>query len=94
MEASEPKWVNTALKTIGVNSLMLGGLHITNYNVNSLKQFGYKISKIDKDKNTHCIRTLNITYLHKHTIKLSLMRKNCSLRPSPCSKNRCDVFSK
>ena len=29
MEASEPKWVNPVLNIIGVNSLRLGGLHIT-----------------------------------------------------------------
>ena len=28
MVDSEPKWVNLVLKTIGVNSLRLGGLHI------------------------------------------------------------------
>ena len=29
MEASEPKWVKPVLNIIGVNSLRLGGLHIT-----------------------------------------------------------------
>ena len=28
LEASEPKWVNTALKIIAVNSLRLGGLYL------------------------------------------------------------------
>ena len=28
MEAFEPKWVNPVLKTIGVNTLRLGGLQI------------------------------------------------------------------
>ena len=30
MEASGPKWVNTILNIIGVNTLRLGGLHIQN----------------------------------------------------------------
>ena len=30
MEASEPKWVNSLLNIIRVNSLRLGGLHIWN----------------------------------------------------------------
>ena len=31
LEASEPKWVNPVLNTIGVNSLKLGGLHLVSY---------------------------------------------------------------
>ena len=42
MEASEPKSVNPVLNTIGVNSLRLGGLHISL----KIKMTPYRINMI------------------------------------------------
>ena len=33
LEASEPKWVNSVLKIIGVNSLRLEGIQLIDYDV-------------------------------------------------------------
>ena len=44
IEASEPKWVNPVLKTIRVNSLRLGDLHII-YGVNLLRPGGTHLSE-------------------------------------------------
>ena len=47
MEASEPKWVNPVLTTIGVNSLKLGGLRL---------QIVIKTSKFKKELGNNFIK--------------------------------------
>ena len=54
MEASEPKWVNSVLNIIEVNSLRLGGLYIITHNISQIKEvkrFFIKNSNHSEHKN-------------------------------------------
>ena len=49
MEASEPKWVNPVLKTIVVNSLRFGGLHL----MVAFYLFAISFIKLNKNNYSH-----------------------------------------
>ena len=72
MVASEPKWVNPVLNIIGVNSLRLGGLQLTNMVYFSLYMIEYLLIVYSID--AFVISKQFLYQIHIELIKFNFLR--------------------